>query len=138
MSLLTKPRAFRNNTHLLRVKASRGNVSQRGGKHVDFDLDIGRVCNASCFLTSLDPARRVKFTENNVRGRDQSATPHLVAAPAACWSWRTILLGEGPQTRGCSRSRGCCRARSLHIAIGPCTLEGGDIRLAALPQMGIF
>lgn len=61
-------------------------------------------------------------------GTDQSAIPHPVAAQAACWSWRTILLGEGPLTRGCPRSRDCCRAQSLRIAIRLCTLEVRDIR----------
>lgn len=64
----------------------------------------------------------------------KSESPHLVVAPAACSSWRTIRLGAGPRRRGCTRSHGCCRAQSLRIATRLCILDVRDIKLRVMPM----
>lgn len=56
-------------------------------------------------------------------GSDVCVAPHLVGAPAACSSWRTILLGSALPKQGCTRNHGCCRAQSLHTATGLCILD---------------
>lgn len=63
----------------------------------------------------------------------QSQSSHLVAAPTACLSWRTIQLGLLLPKRGCTRSRGCCRAQSLHTAEELCILETGDVKSTLVP-----
>lgn len=62
-------------------------------------------------------------------GPGHSVNPHLVVAPAACLSWRTIQWGSALLKRGCTRSHGCCHAQSLHIAAGLCILETREVKL---------